>query len=144
MFGADACWTSANSDYERDGPAGDYVCEMTFDLPLSSGYECSIGTQYGADNRIMTMMLNGLLAFQGLLKDGPCDPTGCNEFQSPTSFLINDTSLFQRGTHALKLTVRNDPGGGNPTGFIMQAHKQRCRIRLRSDWHSPAEDMLTH
>jgi len=90
---------------------GDYTFQTTFDLTGLDPATASITGQYGSDNELAAVLLNG--ASLGISN---ADPTN---FFGWSSFSIS--SGFQSGTNTLAFVVLNDPQDtGNPAGLRVE------------------------
>ena len=121
----EARWISANYETNYvDAPWGLYTYQISFLLDFRSASSFSIEGEYAADNRLMSIYLNGHTAFTGPHASGSgCPATGCEEFLSATHFLIAQPNLFVDGLNVMRVVIENQgPTYGNPTSWAMHAY----------------------
>lgn len=116
----DAKWISASTASNVDAPSGYYTYETQFIVDLDALNGISISGLYAADNRLIDIRLNGNVVFVGPNVSGiSCSSTGCDEFSIPTTFLIDDQSMFADGVNFFQVTIENQPSTGNPTSVVL-------------------------
>lgn len=119
----DARWVSPDTETNEDAPFGPYTYQATFDTSGWTGAEVS--GSWGADNRLLQIRINSVIAFTGPNASGDdCPAAGCEEFNTPSSFIISNRSgLFVDGLNTIEVVINNDgPTSGNPTAFVLNAH----------------------
>lgn len=119
-----ARWISVDaSTADFNAPAGFYTYATAFDLDFANGTNPIISGEYSADNRGISILLNGALVFVGPNAGaGACGGAACEEFKVSTSFVITQDAPFVQGPNTLAIIIENqDFAATNPTSVAVHA-----------------------
>lgn len=110
----DAQWisTSAILSGLSDVAPGEYTYRYTFALDTAQYTDFVISAEYGADNLVSGMFLNGT-PVSGFTSGNYTTPYG-------GSVTISDPALFVSGTNTFDVVVRNTTTNANPSGFVLR------------------------
>jgi hypothetical protein len=121
---APAKWIGPIADGTQSAPAGNYVYEVKFTVPV--GETASIVGQYASDNPLTEIDLNGHAVLGPLNISDPntppyLDPQDQSSYRNFHPFSISNG--FVSGVNTLDFTVYNAPldGGMNPTALLVEA-----------------------
>jgi hypothetical protein len=109
----DARWISSQTAFSglTALPPGDYIFELNFVIS-KPGFTFDITADYGADNGVPLITLNGNTVFSG--------NSGGFGSLYPSSLSVTNQSFFLDGLNTLQVTVNNAGETDNPEGFVLR------------------------